>query len=200
MPVLREGFLDRAYLPDGTLAPRGTAGAVLGDPERVVEQALRLATEGRVRAVDGSELELQVDTLCLHGDTAAAVALARRVRSALEGAGVGVAGAGAASRHVRIRSAGPGAWYVDVADAPSPDTALRLGALQRALLASAPGAVRDVVPGYTSVLVEFRPGTSPERLRRWLQAAERRARGGAPAGHAPPRPRALRRERRQSTS
>ncbi len=74
---------------------------------------------------------------------------------------------------MRIRSAGPSAWYVDVADAPSPDTALRLGALQRALLASAPGAVRDVVPGYTSVLVEFRPGTSPERLRRWLRAAER---------------------------
>ena len=94
VPVLNEGFLDRAYLPDGTLAPRGTVGAVHDDPERVVEQALRLATEGRVRALDGSELELRVDTLCLHGDTAAAVALARRVRSALEGAGVGVASAG----------------------------------------------------------------------------------------------------------
>lgn len=73
---------------------------------------------------------------------------------------------------MRVRSAGPGACYVDVADAPSPDTALRLGALQRALLASAPGAVRDVVPGYTNLLIEFRRGTPPERLRRWLQAAE----------------------------
>jgi len=94
VPVLREGFLDRAYLPDGTLAPRGTAGAVLDDPERVVEQALGLATEGRVRTVDGSELTLQVDTLCLHGDNAEAVSLARRVRGALDGAGVGVASAG----------------------------------------------------------------------------------------------------------
>ncbi len=91
VPVLREGFLDRAYLADGTLAPRGTPGAVRTDPERVVEQALTLATQGRVRAVDGSELRLSVDTLCLHGDTAAAVALARRVRAALEDAGVSVA-------------------------------------------------------------------------------------------------------------
>jgi UPF0271 protein len=91
VPVLREGFLDRAYLADGTLAPRGTPGAVHVDPERVVEQALTLATAGRVRAVDGSELRLNVDTLCLHGDTAAAVDLARRVRGALEDAGVSVA-------------------------------------------------------------------------------------------------------------
>jgi len=73
---------------------------------------------------------------------------------------------------VRIRSAGPGACYVDVADAPSPDTALRIGALQRALLASAPATVRDVVPGYTNLLVEFRLGADPERLRRWLRASE----------------------------
>ena len=94
VPVLREGFLDRAYLSDGTLAPRGTPGAVLGDPERVVEQALRLATEHRVRTVDGTDLTLEVDTLCLHGDNAAALELARRVREALEGAGVGIASAG----------------------------------------------------------------------------------------------------------
>lgn len=91
VPLLREGFLDRAYLPDGSLAPRGTPGAVHHDPERVVEQALGLALEGRVRTTDGSELRLTVDTLCLHGDTPAAVALARRVRQALEAAGVTVA-------------------------------------------------------------------------------------------------------------
>lgn len=90
VPVLREGFLDRAYLPDGELAPRGTPGAVHTDPERVAAQALSLARDGRVRAGDGSELRLRVDTLCIHGDTPSAVALARRVREALEGAGVRV--------------------------------------------------------------------------------------------------------------
>ncbi len=89
--VLREGFLDRAYLPDGTLAPRGTPGAVHSDPERVVAQALALACEGRVRANDGSELQLEVDTLCIHGDNPSALTLARSVREALESAGVTVA-------------------------------------------------------------------------------------------------------------
>ncbi len=73
---------------------------------------------------------------------------------------------------MRIRSAGPCAWYVDVADAPSPESAVRLGALQRTLLAHAPATVRDVVPGYTNLLVEFRLGADPERLRGWLRAAE----------------------------
>lgn len=91
MPVLREGFLDRAYRPDGTLAPRGTPGAVHSDPERVVRQALDLALEGTVGTVEGGRLELAVDTLCLHGDGETAVALARRVRTALEEAGVTVA-------------------------------------------------------------------------------------------------------------
>ncbi|MEJ2289281.1 MAG: allophanate hydrolase subunit 1, partial [Deinococcales bacterium] len=74
---------------------------------------------------------------------------------------------------MRLRSAGPAAWYVDVADAPSPEAAVRIGALQRALLGRAPGAVRDVVPGYTNLLIEVRPGTSHTRLRRWLEAAVR---------------------------
>ncbi|MEJ2289280.1 MAG: LamB/YcsF family protein [Deinococcales bacterium] len=91
VPVLREGFLDRAYRSDGTLAPRGTPGAVHADPDRVVRQALELAVEGTVRTVDGGTLELQVDTLCLHGDNDEAVALARRVRAALEEAGVTIA-------------------------------------------------------------------------------------------------------------
>ena len=91
VPVLREGFLDRAYLADGTLAPRGTAGAVHGDPERIVRQALDLALDGTVRTADGGRLELEVDTLCLHGDGDEAVRVARRVRAALEDAGVTVA-------------------------------------------------------------------------------------------------------------
>ena len=75
--AVAEGFADRAYLADGGLAPRGAAGALIGDPERAAAQAVRLARE--------------VDTLCLHGDTPGAVVIARRVRAALAAAGFHVA-------------------------------------------------------------------------------------------------------------
>lgn len=85
-----EAFADRAYLPDGTLAPRSQPGAVLDDADEVAERALRLATERRVVAVDGSVVQVGADSICLHGDTPGAVALARSVRRALEDAGVAV--------------------------------------------------------------------------------------------------------------
>ena len=88
---LREGFLDRAYRSDGTLVDRRLPGAVHRDPQRVVDQAIALATGGEVRALDGATLRLEVDTVCLHGDTPAAVDLARRVRAALEREGVRLA-------------------------------------------------------------------------------------------------------------
>src|SRR5262249_14737936 len=72
----REGFADRGYRGDGSLVPRGEPGALLTDPDACAEQALRLAASGRF------------DTLCLHGDTPGAVALARAVRAALEGQGL----------------------------------------------------------------------------------------------------------------
>jgi 5-oxoprolinase (ATP-hydrolysing) subunit A len=83
-----EAFADRAYLPTGALVPRGEPGAVLHDAQAVVAQAVRLATEGTVVAVDGSTLSLSPASLCLHGDTPGAVGLARQVRAALEAAGV----------------------------------------------------------------------------------------------------------------
>lgn len=89
--VLREGFVDRAYTAEGALVDRRRPGAVHTEIERVVEQALALATRGEVRTLDGTTLHLRVDTLCLHGDTPAAAELARRVRTALEAAGVTVA-------------------------------------------------------------------------------------------------------------
>ncbi|MGZ3586851.1 MAG: LamB/YcsF family protein [Candidatus Limnocylindrales bacterium] len=84
---LAEGFVDRAYEPDGTLRSRRLEGALLSDPAAAVAQALALVGEGRVRASDGSWLQLEVETLCLHGDTPGAAGLARRVRAALEDAG-----------------------------------------------------------------------------------------------------------------
>jgi UPF0271 protein len=71
----REGFADRATLPDGTLVPRGQPGAVITDPRVARENAVRLAREG------------QVDTLCVHGDTPGALTVAREVRAALDGQG-----------------------------------------------------------------------------------------------------------------
>jgi UPF0271 protein len=85
-----EAFADRVYERDGTLRYRALRGAVMTDPQRVAAQAVRIAREGVVTAGDGSEVRLQADTLCLHGDTENAVALARAVRGALEAAGVAV--------------------------------------------------------------------------------------------------------------
>jgi UPF0271 protein len=89
--VVAEGFGDRAYLPDGRLAPRTIPGAVIHDPDAVVERAVRMATDAEVVTVDGSVLKLRVDSICLHGDTPGAVTLAGRVRDALLAAGVTLA-------------------------------------------------------------------------------------------------------------
>ncbi len=89
--VVREGFADRSYQRDGRLSPRGRAGAVIADPELVGIRAARLAVEGRVEDADGGELALEVDTICVHGDTPGAVENARSVRRCLEQAGVRLA-------------------------------------------------------------------------------------------------------------
>jgi UPF0271 protein len=83
-----EGFADRAYLPDGGLVSRRQQGAVLVDPARVAEQAVRLATAHEVVAIDGSVLALDVRSLCVHSDSPGAVDLAGAVRDALDAAGV----------------------------------------------------------------------------------------------------------------
>ena len=84
-----EGFCDRAYRPDGGLVDRAVEGAVLHDSEEAAAQALSLA-KGAVVAVDGSVLTLWVDTLCIHGDSSGAVAMATAVRQAMAGAGIDV--------------------------------------------------------------------------------------------------------------
>jgi UPF0271 protein len=83
-----EGFADRGVLPDGRLVPRGEPGALLVDPADVVTRAVRMVCEGRVTAVDGTDVPVQVASLCVHGDTPGAAALARAVRHGLEAAGV----------------------------------------------------------------------------------------------------------------
>lgn len=86
--VVGEGFADRGYQPNGRLVPRGAAGALLTEGDEVVGQAVRMATERVVVAVDGTVIPCPVESICLHGDTPGAVALARRVRAALADAGV----------------------------------------------------------------------------------------------------------------
>ncbi len=84
----REGFADRGYRSDGTLMPRHEPGAVIEDPETVVSRAVSMARDHVVMATDGSRIALDIDTICVHGDTPGAAMLASRMRQALGDAGV----------------------------------------------------------------------------------------------------------------
>ena len=86
--AVAEAFADRAYAPDGALLSRRLAGAVLHDPAEVAARMLRLATEGVVTAIDGSTLHIAADSVCVHGDSPGAVAMARAVRALFERSGV----------------------------------------------------------------------------------------------------------------
>ncbi|WP_305093776.1 LamB/YcsF family protein [Prescottella sp. R16] len=79
-----EAFADRAYTPDGTLVPRTQPGAVVHDPDVVAARVLRLVTTGTIEAVDGSVITAAADTICVHGDTPAAVAMAAAIRNLLD--------------------------------------------------------------------------------------------------------------------
>lgn len=84
LKVVYEAFPDRAYTAEGTLVSRLRPGAVIKDPTTVAERALRMAREGVVIAEDGTEIDLEVQTLCVHGDTPTAVDLVRNIRRTLE--------------------------------------------------------------------------------------------------------------------
>jgi UPF0271 protein len=88
VPYAREGFIDRAYQSDGTLVSRAAAGAVITSPARAARAAVRLACQGVARTIDGKTISLEVDTLCLHGDTPGAARIAAAARRALRAAGV----------------------------------------------------------------------------------------------------------------
>ena len=95
--VVAEAFADRAYTPEGALVSRRQAGAVLHDPETVAARMVQLATTGVIQAVDGSDLHLRADSICVHGDSPGAVQMAAQIRQALLARGVTIAAfAGAA--------------------------------------------------------------------------------------------------------
>ncbi|WP_307812679.1 5-oxoprolinase subunit PxpA [Phycicoccus sp. CSK15P-2] len=87
---VREAFADRGYTPEGTLVPRTEPGALLDDAHEVAHRVLGLVTTGRLTAADGSEVAVDAESVCLHGDTPGAVGMAEAVRSALDEAGVDV--------------------------------------------------------------------------------------------------------------
>ena len=89
--VVREGFADRAYTAVGRLVSRKQSGAVITDPAVVAERGWRIATGAEIEAADGSSLALEVDSLCVHGDTPGAVDLARALRDGLASHSVPVA-------------------------------------------------------------------------------------------------------------
>lgn len=91
LTVAREAFCDRAYRANGDLLSRDRPGAVLADPATAAARAVSLACAGGLDAVDGSWLAMTADSLCVHGDTPGAAAVAAAVRQALDGAGVAVA-------------------------------------------------------------------------------------------------------------
>ncbi len=88
--VAREVFADRNYLPDGALVPRTRPDALLHDPAEAAARVLRMLRQGVVRAVDGSDIEVAAETICVHGDTPEAIGFARMLREELAQAGVAI--------------------------------------------------------------------------------------------------------------
>jgi 5-oxoprolinase (ATP-hydrolysing) subunit A len=87
----REAFLDRGYLADGSLAPRETPGALLTDPRIAADRAMQLAQGRPISDIDGKPLRVEADSLCVHGDSLTALAMARAARERLAADGITLA-------------------------------------------------------------------------------------------------------------
>lgn len=86
-----EFFGDRAYAPDGSLASRKLPGAVIHDQQQVADKVLKMAKEGTVTCIDGTEIELTAETICVHGDNPTALELIKNIRKSLEKEGIEIA-------------------------------------------------------------------------------------------------------------
>lgn len=91
LTVVQEAFADRAYTSQGTLVSRRLPAALLHDPDEIARRCVAMATGAPVEDVEGGSLTLRPESICVHGDTAGAVEIARSVRKALTGAGVTLA-------------------------------------------------------------------------------------------------------------
>jgi UPF0271 protein len=84
LQIAHEVFADRNYLSDGSLVPRARPDALLHDPEEAAARVVRMLREGKVRSVDGVDVDVRAETICLHGDKPGAVDFARALKSRLE--------------------------------------------------------------------------------------------------------------------
>lgn len=91
LQIASEAFADRAYLPDGQLVARTQEGAVLHDPAAVAARMVRLAESGVIRAIDGTDVRVDAQSICVHGDSPGSVALAAETKRMLQNAGITIA-------------------------------------------------------------------------------------------------------------
>ena len=96
LTTAREAFADRNYMPDGSLVSRRRADAHVDDVRVAVERAVRMVREGAVCAVDGKDIAIKVDTICIHGDGPHAAEFAQALRAGFEAAGIAVRAVGRA--------------------------------------------------------------------------------------------------------
>ncbi len=94
LSVVREVFADRAYTKEGTLVSRKVPGAVIKDPEKAAQNVLEMVQHGTVTTIDGGTIEIEAESVCVHGDTEGALTIVRKVREKLEEAGVTIAPVG----------------------------------------------------------------------------------------------------------
>ena len=86
--VAEEVFADRTYQPDGTLTSRTESNALIHDPEEAVDRVIRMVRDGKVEAVDGSDIQISADTICIHGDKALSLEFAKKLRMGLANNGI----------------------------------------------------------------------------------------------------------------
>ena len=91
LPFASEVFADRGYLPDGSLVPRKLPGAIIQDEALAIARVVRMAAEGKVLANDGTDIAIEADSVCVHGDSAHALLFVEKIRAALSAAGIPVA-------------------------------------------------------------------------------------------------------------
>jgi len=91
LPTAGEVFADRAYNDDGALVPRGMPGAMIRDPEQAVQRVVQMAEQGTVESINGRQIPVAAQSVCIHGDSPGALDLAQKIRSALQEHGIRIA-------------------------------------------------------------------------------------------------------------
>lgn len=88
LKVAREVFADRGYMPDGSLVPRGQEGAMITDEDEAISRVIRMVKEHKVEAVDGTNVEIIPDSVCVHGDGEKAILFVKKLNEAFESEGI----------------------------------------------------------------------------------------------------------------